>query len=61
MILRSHEKVLPTTNAVNRFLWQINSPLQFELRVLFRRLYEKNLSLINDLRNKEHILAAEFE
>ena len=55
------EKVLPTLNAINRFLRHNNSPLQSELRVLFRRRCEKNPSLINDLKNKEPILAAEIE
>ena len=55
------ERVLPTLNEMNRFLRSRNSPLQSELRVFFRKLCEKNASLIDELKTKEPILAAEIE
>lgn len=55
------DKLLPTLNEMNKLLRAKNSPLQSDLRIFFRKLCEKNGELIEELRRKEPILAAEIE
>ncbi|EAY18226.1 hypothetical protein TVAG_122920 [Trichomonas vaginalis G3] len=55
------DKILPTLNEMNKLLRRKNSPMQSELRIFFRKLCEKNADLIEELKTKEPILAAEIE
>ena len=55
------KKVLPILNQMHRFLRDIKSPLQSNLRKFFRKLVQKHPSLLDDLQRQEPILAAELQ
>jgi condensin-2 complex subunit D3 len=55
------KRVLPILNQTHRFLRESRSPLQSELRKLFRILCHKHPSLLDDLRKQEPTLAVELE